>query len=66
MRTVATSLLLILPGTYSASKAAVSSLSDTLRVELAPFGVKVITLVTGTVQTHFFDNAVPTELPRGE
>lgn len=28
-------------GWYSASKAAVSSLSDTMRVELAPFGIKV-------------------------
>jgi 1-acylglycerone phosphate reductase len=28
-------------GTYSASKAAVMSLSDTMRVELAPFGIKV-------------------------
>ena len=28
-------------GTYSASKSAVSNLSDTLRVELAPFGVSV-------------------------
>jgi 1-acylglycerone phosphate reductase len=28
-------------GTYSATKAAVMSLSDTMRVELAPFGIKV-------------------------
>jgi 1-acylglycerone phosphate reductase len=28
-------------GTYSASKAAVLSLSDTMRVELAPFGIRV-------------------------
>ena len=31
-------------GWYSASKAAVNSLSDTMRVELAPFGIKVRSL----------------------
>ena len=31
-----------LQGVYNSSKAAVHSLSDTLRVEMAPFGVKVI------------------------
>jgi len=31
-----------LQGLYNASKAAVHSLSDTLRIEMAPFGVKVI------------------------
>ena len=29
-------------GAYSASKAAINALGDTLRVELAPFGVKVV------------------------
>ena len=34
---------------YNASKAALHSYSDTLRVELAPFEVRVITVVTGGV-----------------
>lgn len=34
---------------YNASKAALHSYSDSLRVELAPFGVRVVTVVTGGV-----------------
>ncbi|KAJ5683155.1 Glucose/ribitol dehydrogenase [Penicillium macrosclerotiorum] len=37
---------------YNASKAALHSFSDTLRVELAPYGVKVTTVVTGGVQSR--------------
>ena len=37
---------------YNASKAALHSYSDTLRVELAPFGVKVVTVVTGGVKSN--------------
>ncbi|KAJ5543145.1 Glucose/ribitol dehydrogenase [Penicillium sp. DV-2018c] len=37
---------------YNASKAALHSFSDTLRVELAPFGVHVTTIVTGGVQSR--------------
>ncbi|KAL2866829.1 SDR family oxidoreductase [Aspergillus lucknowensis] len=37
---------------YNASKAALHSYSDTLRVELAPFGVNVITVVTGGVESR--------------
>ena len=43
-------------GIYSSSKAAVYSLSDCLRVELAPFDIKVVTLVTGSVKTEFFNH----------
>jgi len=51
-------------GYYNASKAAVNSLSDQLRLELAPFDVKVINVVTGTVKTKFFQNIpVPPQLP---
>ncbi|KAL4869340.1 hypothetical protein BDV12DRAFT_196393 [Aspergillus spectabilis] len=37
---------------YNASKAALHSYSDTLRVELAPFGVNVTTVITGGVQSR--------------
>jgi 1-acylglycerone phosphate reductase len=36
---------------YNASKAAVASYSDALRVELAPLGIKVVTLYMGVVST---------------
>uniref|UniRef100_A0A093UW80 Succinate--CoA ligase [ADP-forming] subunit beta, mitochondrial n=1 Tax=Talaromyces marneffei PM1 TaxID=1077442 RepID=A0A093UW80_TALMA len=37
---------------YNASKAALHSWSDTLRVEVAPFGVKVTTIITGGVKSR--------------
>lgn len=37
---------------YNASKAALHSYSDTLRVELAPFDVKVVVAVTGGVKSN--------------
>ncbi|KAI9797283.1 MAG: hypothetical protein M1833_005579 [Piccolia ochrophora] len=38
--------------TYNASKAALHAYSNTLRLELAPFDVKVVTIVTGGVQSR--------------
>jgi 1-acylglycerone phosphate reductase len=37
---------------YNATKAAVASYSDTLRLELAPLGIKVVTLYMGVVSTN--------------
>ena len=37
---------------YNASKAALHAYSDTMRVELAPLGVRVITVITGGVQSN--------------
>ena len=37
---------------YNASKAALHSYSDTLRVELAPFDVRVVTVITGGVKSN--------------
>lgn len=38
--------------TYNASKAALHAYSNTLRIELAPLGVKVVTIVTGGVKSN--------------
>jgi len=50
-------------GYYNASKAAVNLLTDQLRLELAPLGVKVILVLTGAVKTKFFDNQPPVTVP---
>jgi 1-acylglycerone phosphate reductase len=50
-------------GAYNASKAALHSLNDTLRIELAPFGVGVLHVVTGGIQTNFYPNVGKVELP---
>jgi len=44
-------------GTYSASKAALEALSDALRVEVAPFGVDVVLVEPGGVETGFEEGA---------
>ncbi|KAI5966094.1 AYR1 [Candida margitis] len=41
--------------TYSASKAAIQSYASVLRLELRPFGVKVINFITGGVKTDIED-----------
>ncbi|KAM0720607.1 hypothetical protein Q7P37_004744 [Cladosporium fusiforme] len=51
-------------GSYSATKAAVATLNDTMRVEFAPFGVHVVSLVTGAVETSFWrSQAAASRLP---
>ncbi|KAJ9134291.1 NAD(P)-binding protein [Pleurostoma richardsiae] len=45
-----------LSGIYNASKAAAAMLTDTLRLELSPFGLKVVELKTGAVSSRFHDN----------
>jgi NAD(P)-dependent dehydrogenase (short-subunit alcohol dehydrogenase family) len=44
-------------GAYSATKAAVNALSDSLRIELAPFGIRVVTVQPGAVKSSLSDNA---------
>ncbi|KAH9826540.1 NAD(P)-binding protein [Teratosphaeria destructans] len=40
-------------GAYSASKAAMSAFNDTQRVELAPLGIRVVELKTGSLESNF-------------
>ena len=44
-------------GAYCASKAAVHALSDALRMELAPFGIRVLEVQPGAIDTSFASNA---------
>lgn len=44
-------------GAYCGTKAAVNLLSDALRMELAPFGINVITVQPGRIQSSFGDAA---------
>ncbi|KAI0817180.1 putative hydroxybutyrate dehydrogenase [Xylaria sp. FL0064] len=50
-------------GTYAASKMSLEIVADTLRLEMAPFGVNVVEVVTGGVksngQTYFGDFQLP-------
>lgn len=52
-------------GVYAASKRSIEIVAESLRLELAPFGVNVLELVTGAVQTmihtHFDDFKLPKE-----
>lgn len=41
---------------YNATKSAMSTITNDLRVELSPFGIKVVDLKTGSVKTNFFQN----------
>src|SRR5579871_2131101 len=50
-------------GLYNCSKAAVTTASDTLRLELQPLGVKVVTVMVGMVRSRFHDNLPPVVLP---
>lgn len=52
-------------GPYNASKAAVECLGASIRTELAPLGVRVVTIKTGSVRSDLFTNAPPTKLPEG-
>lgn len=44
-------------GLYCASKAALHSLSDALRIEMSPFGIEVITLQPAKIVSKFGDSA---------
>lgn len=53
-------------GSYCSSKAAVHSLTDALRMEIAPLGIRVVTVQPGGVKSSFGDNAeAGLRLPEG-
>ena len=45
-------------GAYCASKAALHALADAQRMELAPFGIRVITVQPGAIESRFGDNSL--------
>ena len=49
---------------YNASKAAIVMFSDTLRLEMEPFGVKVVDLRTAVVKTNLIRNMREREKPK--
>ena len=49
---------------YGASKAAMAAFNDAQRVELAPFGIRVVDLKTGSTESNFQENkSNPLSLP---
>ncbi len=44
-------------GAYGSTKAAVTALSDSLRMELAPFGITVVTVQPGGIKSNLSGNA---------
>ena len=48
---------------YNSSKAALAMLSDSLRLELQPFGIAVVDLRTGVVKTNLIKNLKESKKP---
>ncbi|KAI1271767.1 NAD(P)-binding protein [Xylaria sp. FL0933] len=65
---VGASVTLPFQAIYNSSKAAMSMLTDTMRLELEPFGIKVIELRTGIVKSNLIktmQTSTTTTLPEG-
>lgn len=60
----AESNLFVYSGVYQATKAAIIQASEVWRLELAPLDVRVLTLLTGGIATHFVDNQPSPALPQ--
>jgi NAD(P)-dependent dehydrogenase (short-subunit alcohol dehydrogenase family) len=43
---------------YCSSKHALESISDALRVEVAPFGIRIVVIEAGPIESHFDDRAL--------
>ena len=54
---VSANLVTPFAGSYCASKAALHALSDALRIELAPFGIRVMVVRAGAIRSHFAERA---------
>lgn len=53
-------------GIYALSKAAVHSMSDTLRLELKPFGIQVVVVAPGAITSNFGHASEKTvDVPKG-
>ena len=50
-------------GAYGASKAAAASFTEAMRLELAPFGIRTVNLMTGSVVSNGWSNAPTFALP---
>lgn len=65
----ASALAMPFAATYNASKAAMASYTDTLRLEMEPFHIKVVDLRSGVIKSNIFDNLraaqSPEILPKG-
>lgn len=53
-------------GAYQASKHALEAISDTLRLELAPFGIQVVLVEAGLVRTGLDERALEEQKPFAE
>lgn len=52
-------------GAYNSSKAAEAMISESLRIELEPLGVRVLTIILGQVSTQMYANTPVFHLPEG-
>lgn len=52
-------------GIYNSSKAAEAMISESLRIELEPLGVRVLTVMLGQVSTQMYANSPLFQLPEG-
>ncbi|KAJ4422784.1 hypothetical protein N0V82_002563 [Gnomoniopsis sp. IMI 355080] len=63
INSVGAQMILAWGGIYFSSKAAANSISETLRIELKPLGVRVVTAMVGAVTTPIHDNSGDLKLP---
>ncbi len=54
---IASRMVLPVNGVYSATKAALEAFTDALRMEVAPFGVRVVLIKPGNIRTSFAEAA---------